>query len=331
MTGRYFLIAILLTVSSLISWATEYYVAMADLNVRAGPGIRHDVSFALQKGEEVEVLSKLGDWWMIRFQGKTGYAYGTYLKSSRTTVDETKSFKGTLRIVDVILTGVYLVLALVVGSFIYEKVRKRRLLKSVTDFDRGTPTERELVLKLLKFGIPAERIFHDLYVQKSESDFSQIDLVVVSDVGIVVFEVKEFSGWIYGNGDERRWTKVLAYGKQKYRFYNPIMQNNRHVNELRKKLMQFGDIPFYSVVVFYGDCVLKNIEFVPRGTFLVKAPRILEVMRVILNDNIPIQYVNSIAMIRILREAVINGGIAENQLQHAENIRDMLGKDRIFD
>ena len=31
-------------------------------------------------------------------------------------------------------------------------------------------------------------------------------------------------------------------------------------------------------MVFYGNCVLKNIDFVPNGTFLVKSNRVLEVM-----------------------------------------------------
>ena len=41
-------------------------------------------------------------------------------------------------------------------------------------------------------------IFHDLYVEKHKGHFSQIDLVVVTEVGIIVFEVKDYSGWIFG-------------------------------------------------------------------------------------------------------------------------------------
>ena len=83
--------------------------------------------------------------------------------------------------------------------------------------------------------MPAHVIFHDLYVEKHKGYFSQIDLVVVTEVGIIVFEVKDYSGWLFGSGNQSQWTQVLAYGKQKYRFYNPIMQNNKHVTELRKQ------------------------------------------------------------------------------------------------
>ena len=112
---------------------------------------------------------------------------------------------------------------------IFTRIRDRKLLKTATKPNRGTWSERDLVLKLLKYGIPAEAIFHDLYLPKYNATFSQIDLVVVTEVGIIVFEVKDYSGWIFGNGRYSQWTQVLAYGKEKYRFYNPIMQNNKHI------------------------------------------------------------------------------------------------------
>ena len=211
------------------------------------------------------------------------------------------------------------------------KTRDKELLKTVTESDRGIATERDLVLKLLNFGMPAHIIFHDLYLEKQKGDFSQIDLVAVTEVGIIVFEVKDYSGWLFGSGNQSQWTQVLAYGKQKYRFYNPIMQNNKHVTELRKQLMQYGNIPFYSIVVFYGDCVLKDINFVPNGTFLVKSERVLDVVKIIFEENEPVHYTNAAEVFRVLKKAVTNGDTIENQIRHQENIKDMLGKHRIFD
>ena len=70
-------------------------------------------------------------------------------------------------------------------------------------------------------------------------------------VGIIVFEVKEYNGWIFGSGHQKEWTQILAFGKQKYRFYNPVLQNKRHIEQLRSKLPQLANIPFFSVVVFF--------------------------------------------------------------------------------
>jgi len=213
--------------------------------------------------------------------------------------------------------------------YVISNLRDRRLLKTVTKRNRGTKSERDLVLKLLKYGIPAQTIFHDLYLKKHNGNFSQIDLVVATKVGIIVFEIKDYSGWIFGTGYKPQWTKVLAYGKQKYRFYNPIMQNNKHIADLRKQLNE--NVPFYSVVVFYGDCELKDISFVPNGTFIVKSKRVLEVMKIIMKKNEPAKYTNKNKVVRILKESVKNGESKLVQNQHIENIKDLIGKERIFD
>jgi hypothetical protein len=188
-----------------------------------------------------------------------------------------------------------------------------------------------LVLNLLKNGIPAQTIFHDLYVRKHNGMYSQIDLVVVTSVGVIVFEVKKLRGWIFGNGNHSQWTQVLAYGKEKFRFYNPIMQNNKHIQVLKKQLKQFENIPFFSIVVLYGDCVLKEVNYIPNGTFLVKWYRVNDVMKNITYENLPARYTNKREVVNLLKSAVLNGENEEIQKQHIKNIKDMLEKERIFE
>lgn len=227
-----------------------------------------------------------------------------------------------------IIIGVVLLVAFI---SIYLKIRDQELLRQVTKSSRGTKTERDLVLKLIKHGIPVQTIFHDLYVKKHNGDFSQIDIVVATSAGIIVFEVKQLSGWIYGNGNYSQWTQVLAYGANKYRLYNPIMQNNKHIQELKKQLKQFENIPFYSIVVFYGDCVLKDVSFIPNGTYLVKPKRVFEVLKIISKNNAAANYTNKREVVALLKNAVINGENVEIQNQHIENIKNMLGKESIFE
>jgi len=175
-----------------------------------------------------------------------------------------------------ILFGIVsLIAAFLILRVVRKVLRDRKLLQTVTNRNRGTKTERDLVLKFLKFGMPAKAIFHDLYVRKNNGNFSQIDLVVATKAGLIVFEVKDYSGWIFGTGYQPHWTQVLAYGRSKYRLYNPILQNSKHISELKKQLNQFQSIPFYSIVVFYGNCVLRDISWVPNGTFVIKQNRVL--------------------------------------------------------
>jgi hypothetical protein len=220
---------------------------------------------------------------------------------------------------------------LLIFILIFREIRDKKLLETVTKRNRGTRAERDLVLKFLKYGIPAQTIFHDLYVKKLNGGFSQIDLAVATKIGIIVLEVKDYSGWIFGAGHQPQWTQVLAYGKRKYRLYNPIMQNSKHFGDLKKQLRQFQDVPFFSIVVFYGDCVLKDINFETNRTFLVKSNDVLELIEMLMANNELARYTNKNEIVRILKEAVKNGEDKETQIQHIRNVREMLGKYGIFD
>jgi len=228
-------------------------------------------------------------------------------------------------------------ISIVIGFFIiyyiiksYQRKRDRELISSVTSLNRGTNSELLLILQLLKKGFPSVTIYHDLIIKKDNNGFSQIDLVLVTSEGIIVIEVKDYSGWIYGSGNNTNWTKVLSYGKKKYKFYNPIKQNNNHISELRKTLNQFENIPFFSVIVFFGDCELKEINYVPKGTYLVKSHRVFEVLNLIKNENEPTHYTNKREVVDKLKELVSLGQNVEYQKQHIENIKDMIGEERIF-
>jgi polyhydroxyalkanoate synthesis regulator phasin len=226
---------------------------------------------------------------------------------------------------------IFVIFGLAVFYILSVNKKNRKLLETVTKTYRGTYSERNLVLMLLKYGIPSQTIFHDLYVKKSNGNFSQIDLVVATKVGIIIFEVKDYSGWLFGKGYQNQWTQVLAYGREKYRFYNPVMQNNGHITALKKQLKQFENIPFYSVIVFYGNCELKDVSFIPQGTFLTYSERVMDVINTILNKNEPANYSDKYEIINVLKEAVQNGENIEIQNKHIKNVRNMLDKDRIFE
>ena len=230
-----------------------------------------------------------------------------------------------------------IIISIVIGFFIISSIiksnrrkKERELISSVTSLSRGTPSEKFLILQLLKSGIPSVTIYHDLIIKKDNGEFSQIDLVLVTSEGIIVIEVKDYSGWIYGSGNNTNWTKVLSYGRKKYKFYNPIKQNNNHISELRKTLKQFEKIPFFSLIVFYGDCELKEINYVPKGTYLVKSHRVFEVLNLIKTENEPTHYTNKREVVDTLKQLVSLGENTDYQKQHIENIKDMVGKERIF-
>jgi len=84
---------------------------------------------------------------------------------------------------------------------------------------------------------------------------TQIDHAVVSRYGVFVIETKDYSGWIFGDVKQAKWTQTI-YG-HKSRFQNPLRQNYRHT----KALSELTGIPhhyFKSIVAFAGDATFKT-------------------------------------------------------------------------
>jgi hypothetical protein len=220
-----------------------------------------------------------------------------------------------------------------VKYYINSKFHKKKLelINTVTSVNRGTSSERDLILKLIINNIPSETIFHDLIIKKGNNKFSQVDIVLATTQGIVVIEVKSYGGWIFGNGNQTNWTQVMAYGKEKYRFYNPIKQVKSQILSLKNSLKQFDKIPFFSVIVFYGNCRLKEINYVPEETFIVKPHRLMDALNSIKRNNPPAPYDNKQEIVDLLKKAVLNGANKDYQKQHISNIKNTIGKNRILD
>ena len=182
------------------------------------------------------------------------------------------------------LTHIIVLLCLIAGSvyLVYIKLKERELIEQVTPITRGEWSERRVILSLLKEGINPKAIFHDLYIQKPNGEYTQIDIAVATSTGIIVFEVKDYSGWIFGNEHQKYWTQILAYGKEKHRFYNPVMQNAGHIRAIRQCLPQNPGIPIYSVIVFYGNSEFKDVTYNPDNTFIIYPCHIRQVVSEIL-------------------------------------------------
>lgn len=193
---------------------------------------------------------------------------------------------------------------------IYVHIEERKLIELVTPPTRGEWSERRVILNLLKADINPRAIFHDLYIQKPNGEYTQVDLVAATKAGLIVFEVKEYSGWLFGSENQRYWTQILAYGNEKHRFYNPVMQNAGHIQAIRKCLPQNPGIPVYSVIVFYGNCELKSITCNAENTFIISPCYIRSVVSEILEQP-DAKFGNKREIMSVLSKAVQNGNDPE--------------------
>ena len=203
--------------------------------------------------------------------------------------------------------------------FIYKTVRDIQLLRTVTQLNRGTRSERDLIIRLLKEGVSSDDIFHDLYIEKKDGTYSQIDIVVLTEVGVIVVEVKDFSGWIFGFGNNVNWVHILV--KMKYSFYNPIFQNEGHIRSLKNQLVQYGNIPFYSLIIFYGKCELKKVSDIPIDTMIIKSSSSIKTFNTILQNNDSSSCYNLYELREILNNGVCNGRIKEIKSQHIQDLK----------
>lgn len=226
------------------------------------------------------------------------------------------------------MTTIFIVLLtlLIVTSIIYtilvirHERKKQEIISTVSPLSRGENSEQDLIYRLIKAGIPASTIFHDLYIPNKHG-YTQIDLVVPTNVGIFTFEVKDYSGWIFGNGKYDKWTQILAYGKERHQFYNPIKQNEKHIEALRNLSEQLKNIPIYSIVVFYGSCEIKELTNIPENCWVVYDYHATTIVKNIIASSSPALYTDKWEVMRVLKLGVENGSnefIKASHLQKAK-------------
>lgn len=148
----------------------------------------------------------------------------------------------------------FLILALIV-SLIISAVILRKSLRSSTF--KGNAGEQRVAVALSC--IPGGKSIHNLMLT-IDGNSHQIDHVLIHPHGIFVIETKNFSGMVLGNENAARWTQVLANGKEKRSFQNPIKQNNGHIYALSKALSSIGNFRLKGIVVFAGSADISRIQ-----------------------------------------------------------------------
>ncbi len=101
------------------------------------------------------------------------------------------------------------------------------------------------------------RVLKNVYLPSNYGKTTEIDVILLTEKFIFVYESKNYSGWIFGSADQKYWTQCLV-NKEKNKFYNPIMQNETHIKALCK-LLQLDRSKFKSMIVFSERCELKKI------------------------------------------------------------------------
>ncbi len=144
--------------------------------------------------------------------------------------------------------------------FIYVLLNYKRWIKTYHINKAGKIGERtsyKVLNKICKK--KGYKIFKNIRIPLYDGS-TEIDLLIVTSYGILVIEIKNLSGSISGNSQDKNWYQVKKSGEKK-NFYNPLMQNEGHVKCLNHNLFKMGikNIPIFSFVVFSNDGCQVNI------------------------------------------------------------------------
>lgn len=121
----------------------------------------------------------------------------------------------------------------------------------------GAKGEALVAKKLSKCKKENDRLLNDVVLLDSKGESYQIDHIFINKNGIWIIETKNWSGRIYGSDEQKEWTQVLAYGKEKHRHYSPVKQNLTHVNKILRVLK--GKTAIIPLVVFVSADI-SNVQ-----------------------------------------------------------------------
>lgn len=109
-------------------------------------------------------------------------------------------------------------------------------------------------LELCKLAEFKGNILHNLEFEINNKTI-QIDILFITQKGIFVIESKNYSGSISGAEYSSRWE--LRTNRKSYQFYNPILQNQSHINTINQKIRCSR---FFSLIAFSERCKLEYID-----------------------------------------------------------------------
>ena len=102
------------------------------------------------------------------------------------------------------------------------------------------------------------KILRNVYVPTVDG-YSEIDVLLLPETGIYVFESKNLSGSVYGDEKHPQWQRYKTNGI-KDPIPNPILQNKRHIDNLCVFLKQNKyQFRAFSMIVFGNKSKLKYI------------------------------------------------------------------------
>ncbi len=160
----------------------------------------------------------------------------------------------------------------------YYQITKNSYLSII--FDKGKYGEYLIYKNLKSLETEGAKFLFNIYIPADEVKTTEIDVLLICPQGLFVFESKNYSGWIFGNETNKKWTQVIY--DYKNHFYNPIKQNSYHIKHLKNLIKKI--VPMHSIVVFSNECTLKDITVKSNNVCVINYYNLYPLISKICND-----------------------------------------------
>ena len=146
---------------------------------------------------------------------------------------------------------------------------------------------------------------------------TEIDHLIVSKFGIFVIELKDRSGWIFGNAADAQWRAV--HFREVFKFQNPLRQNYGHIKAL-EEFLRVDPRVMHPMVVFRGS--FKFMTPVPHGVRRHSYKSWVAQKRDVVLDDAEVD-----AIVSSLRTNAVHGWLAGRR--HAKSVRARYANDTV--
>lgn len=176
----------------------------------------------------------------------------------------------------------FLVLISIFSAIIDEqKKKKRKKIKNSKTLQKNDKNEigkigETNIIDLIESNIKVyKHIITNCYFYK-DGERTEVDIILITCFGIYVIESKNFSGTIYGKYIDFKWTQWFPSGT--HTFYNPIKQNEYHIEFMQHNLKSdFRN--FRSYVVFGDKADIQHIDLSGnRSTKVINSNQLIETL-----------------------------------------------------
>lgn len=192
-----------------------------------------------------------------------------------------------------LIIGIIILIIFLLNKYIKFNEKKKKILKyedtpyykstlipyDVINDNLGLQYEMKIFNKLIKT-FPDSIVMTNLLIPRvgSVNEYSEIDIIFLHKTGLYVLELKNYTGYVYGNLSNKKWTVVYEksdnlYDESNrfiYEFVNPVLQNKKHVQDLKKHI----DKNFISYIIFNTttkiDSNIDNLSYIGKFIETVK-------------------------------------------------------------